>query len=537
MINDFDAYIEWLEPTNDISSFDTYIQKYIDCYANEFCDMVTNNTIDPRVSNFHPIEEINFTSENYFVSKYKGDNRAWRLHKLITILRDNPMRYEELLKYIYYKNREFVSTSYTYEADPHIYGRSIMDNKHHCDNAEERYVNFNEPHTFIKVYNSSCNHRYCVLYINGVRKTITYNMTFGSDMYIYFPCSYIENHENIHIDIGFDNETIADQTFKLDFVGGYYSFEDSDSLETNSLADLIYYVDGLRKYVDPKDIQYRLRILEHEIRYLGTDEVDTYVLPHTEILLSSENEIVQPIDYDFIILRTDHKIIDLSGIMYHKKIDLDNLEVSITNPSYEERLIHVASASFYTIRTFNITDDMINSTIEFTNFKGKCSKNRFHLFLNGKIVNPDLYDMEFPVIYNGSVLIKNIQFGAGDLVVEYISYDEQVVYDGTLGELKKTEDNILYLDGMLDLPLDVELYKVYIDGYRIHNNQIKTLGQNNMIIINDEIHEFTDDSEVLIYTQEMDKDPYQYDTSLHFLSEVSKDDSTFRKYLLDTYNK
>lgn len=536
MISDTDAYIEWLESVNDITSFDTYLQNYIDCYEDEYTAMITNGTADQRILDYKPIDEINFTSENYFMSEYYGDNRAWRLDKLITILKDNPMRYKELLETVYSKNREFITASYTYDEDQHIYERSIMDNRTHCNNAIEVLKLFDEPHTYIKVYNSSCKHRNCILYINGERKQITYNMTFGSDMYIYFPVSYIENHEDIQIDINLEDSAIVDQTFNLDFVGGHYSFDNADELNKDALADLVYYVDGTRLFIDPKDISYRLRLELHEVKYIGTDSKDEFVSLPSEVLHTNQSEIVKPIDSSFVVLRNKREIIDVPGSIYHKKIDLNDVEVTITNPSYEDVLIHVATVSFSFIKTFSITEDQAGDTLEIPNFKGKRSRSRFHLFHDGKLVNPSMYEMEFDDIYDGTARIINPAFSEGDLIVEYIGYDEVMVYNGRVGDLKKTDGcDIMYLDGILPLPINAEFCKIYIDGYRIHNNQIHTIGQNDMITITDNIHGFTDTSTISIYVQEMDPDPYEYSLSNRFLPKIAEEDERFRNYLLDTF--
>ena len=536
MITDTDACIEWLEPLNDVSAFDSYLQNYIDCYKEDYVDMVQNKTAHQLVLDFSPIQNFNFTSEEYFSSEYHGDSRAWRLSKLIEILKENPMRYEEFVSKFYYNNREFISASYTYESDQHIYERSIMDSREHCDNADERLIIFKEPHTFIKVYNSSCESRYCNLYINGVKKPISYNMTYGSDMYIYFPLSYIKNHENIHIDIGLTNSNIVNQTFQIDFTDGYFALKNTKKFGNISTSNLVYYIDGSRRYIDYSMINYRLRVTMEKIQYVGSSDAEIFIRPASEVFVSSENELYSPNGFDYILLSTEKSNIELSKPMYYKKMNLTDLELSVSNPSYIKRNLHIASTNFYFIRTFNITEDMSNGILEFKEFKGKPIKERFHLYLDGLLVNPDLYSIQFPNIYNGTVKITDINFGIGSLIVEYISYDEIMNYNGKISDLKKTADDILYLDDVLDTPFDVNAYKIYIDGYRIHSNQITTIGQNNIININ-HIREVSEDSIITIYSQQNDSDPYQYEPSLHFLSEVSKDDDVFRQYMVDTFNK
>ena len=79
------------------------------------------------------------------------------------------------------------------------------------------------------------------------------------------------------------------------------------------------------------------------------------------------------------------------------------------------------------------------------------------------------------------------------------------------------------------------IYKIFIDGYRISDNQIRLVGQSNMIMINQTYHTFTDSSEIVIYQQEMDEDLYDFKSDSQFLDKTSIEDDTFRKYLISKY--
>ena len=117
-----------------------------------FVSMILNKTAHKKILDYIPIL-INITSEDYFNSEFKGDNRAWRLDKFIQILKDNPNRYDIFFRKMCEYSKEYNSISYTYDESPEIYNRSIMNNGMHCENAEELIVLFNEPHTYIHVYN------------------------------------------------------------------------------------------------------------------------------------------------------------------------------------------------------------------------------------------------------------------------------------------------------------------------------------------------------------------------------------------------
>ena len=126
-------------------------------------------------------------------------------------------------------------------------------------------------------------------------------------------------------------------------------------------------------------------------------------------------------------------------------------------------------------------------------------------------------------------------FETGDVIIEYISYDECTVFNGKISDLKHGSSDILYLDGILDIPFNSFIYKIYIDGYRVHNNCIQTVGQSNAIMISNTPYAITDDSEITIYQQCMDKDPYEYSSDVNFLSTVMKEDPVFESFMISKY--
>ena len=538
MITDYDIYIEWLEPMNDVSAYDTYIQEYIDCYGDQYSTMIETNTANPLIQDYNPISDFELTSDDYFASEYYGDNRAWRLSKLIQLLKDNPNRYDEFIHRLYYNIKEYVNVTYTYETYPHIYERSIMNNEAHCNDADELNMHFSEPHTFIKVYNSSCEKRPCFLFINGVKKNITYVMPFGSDMYIYFPCRYIENHEVIQLDIGLDDgqfpETIS---FVLSFIGAFYRLEENHKLKSNAISDFIYYDANTKKYIDLNQISYRLRVKTATIQYIGIDLVDSIsMVDDQKKLYDNASLLVEPTNYDYILLSAASTTIDIPSTNSTKKLDLDSLQVTINDPDYvnDNIKVNITTTNFYMLRTFTVTQE--TGSFEITDFKGFPTKDRFKLYVDGRLQNPIVYDITFPTEFGGTVTITNQGLDNGFLEIHYIGYDDMLIYNNTIGSLKRDDSDILYLSDEVDLPFDTEIFRIYVDGYRIATDHIKYISQQNMITINDPNHEFTDDSNIMIFMQRVDADPYEYDTGLQFLNQVSTVDETFRNYLLDKYD-
>ena len=146
-----------------------------------------------------------------------------------------------------------------------------------------------------------------------------------------------------------------------------------------------------------------------------------------------------------------------------------------------------------------------------------------------------MYDITFKGFCKDAIIDFHSGVPTGEVIIQYISYDEIVRYNGLIDGLKKTDDDILYLRDILDVPFDPMIYKIFIDGYRISDNQIRLIGQSNMIMINQTYHTFTDSSEIVIYQQEMDEDLYDFKSDSQFLDKTSIEDDTVRKYLISKY--
>lgn len=529
----YDLYIEWNEPIEDISAFDTYIDDYINCYDEDYVSMHESGTLHPKVESYTPISKIDFTPKDYFNSEFKGDYRAWRMDKIIKLLKDNPKRYEELYNKIYQKIKKVISKSYTYESNPHIYERSLTNNKCHCNNSNERYTKFNEPTTFIKVYNASCSKRGCNLYIDGVLKDITTVMSFGSTLYVYFPAAYLINKEDIHLDIYLDDMEIELYHTWLSMTKDSYDIEHHPFLFKNSISNMIFTEDKSGKYLTSDDLSLELQIAIADIQYIGLDKVDTISMISTETeLYENELKLFVPTDYDAVILKITEILHSIENMDSQKKIDLNNIQISVKNKNLYNKVLGIYTSNFRKVNYFYAND---TDTLILSDYCGKPDKSRFNIFIDGLLLNPDSYTIEFTTYKGFLTIMFNNTIPNGHVMVEYISFDRDIIYTGRYGDLNDTNDDILYLDDILDTPFDNLIYQIYIDGYRIHHNDIKFISQNSMIKINPK-RDIINDSEVVILKQRIDPTPYDYETNLEFLSDVAKDDIIFRKYILDKYN-
>lgn len=540
----YDLYLEWIEPMSDTSAFDSYIQDYMDCYPDTYATMMVSKTLPDDIQNYHPIVDPKFGAYDYFNSEYKGDYRAWRLSNFIQLLQDNPKRYDELFHMLYYGAKKYITRAYNAETEPHIYERSIKDIKDHCNNANDYRIIFDIAQAYIHFYDPLEEEMPVDLYLNGILTTPTHIMKYGTTHYIYFETTKIANKETIQMDMDLINNEVVSGTVSFTGINYTYTSEDLELLglsRKTSLSDIVYYIPSTGAYISNDNFAMEAQISVADIQYIGTDKVDTVSEFADEVTLYDKSkELVVPTDDDYIILRVtrvNHEITDLDST---KEIVLNNVELSLSDKGVQNYLntsIGIATTDFYNKEVLTVKSSDLSSgtyTYTYANFIGKPTKDRFRIFNNGLRVSPSNINITFNG-YNKNAVIKISNVKVGELIIQYIGYDEITLYDSTVRGLKQTSDEIFYLADILDTPFDTLAYKVYIDGYRVSNDQIKTVGQGNMIMIQIDNYSYSNTSNIVIYKQKHDIDLYDFDINSQFLDKIAVTDSTFRKYLINKY--
>lgn len=533
-------YIEWIEPIGDNSEYDSYIQDYIDCYGESYANMVINDTVHPLVKAYKPINDSELTTEDYMKSEYRGDYRAWRLSKFIKLLKDNPHRYDRVFEKIYQKNKKFISRSYTYTNSKHIYERSVMNNLDHCGSADENAMYFHEPHTYIKFYNAQCRSLPCTLFINGVRKPITYIMNYGCTLYVYFPVSYIANKEPIQLDTDLDVDTEPEfRSYYMGHLKEDVDLEEKSFTKKNSLSNLLLFLDDTGEYIGLDKFNIILQTSLAKIAYNGWDNTDWVSAIYTNYeLYENQLKLFVPTDANAIILKVDEVDYEVKNKGSQKKIDLRDIELDLLDESLFDKKIMITNSNQRYTATGTI-DDSYKATkgdiITIPNYKGKPEKSRFHIYFDGVLINPNDYTVSFKGYQKNVVIAFQKGIPTGKFVIDILSYDEDVVYNGTLKTLNKA-NNILHLRNILKAPFNSLVYKVYVDGYRIPNDYLKLLGQGNLMVISSSMgRTISNSSNVIILKQSMDSNPYEYTGDLQFLDTVIVDDTKFSNYVINKY--
>lgn len=541
----YDLFMEWIEPLEDNALYDSYIQDYVECYGDKYASMVMDGTTHPLIQKFSPVNDTEITTENYMKSDLKGDYRAWRLSKFIRLLKDDPHRFDLFFERLYQKIKKYISKSYDFDSHPHIYSRSIMNNLDHCLDSDENVMYFTEPHCYVHFYNASGRKLPCTLFIDGVRKTITYVMNFGSELYVYFPVSYIKNHESIQIDADLDvDPNIETHTLEMNHL---YRNTDLDELpfeKFNSLANLIYYMDETGDYISYDAFEITIQTSLVKLYYNEWDNTDWIVAYYTDYdLIDNKMRYVVPTDGVSIVVRVEEMnyVVSSEGNISQKVIDLNDIDLKLVNEKYFDHRIGISTSNQrYTVVKSITTEYKRENNNSYTmhNFKGKPKKERFHIYFDGILVNPSKYSITFAGYNKDATILFTDELPICKMNIDVLSYDEDIVYNGKMGTLDETSDGVLYLDKLLKSSFNPLIYKVYIDGYRVPCQYLKEVEQSNIIYILNKLgHKFTDDSNLLIIKQTTDSPVYEYANGGQFLTTVIKDDKTFRNYVINKYKK
>lgn len=518
-------FIELLEPTNDVCNFYSYIHSYYECYGNQYVSMLVNETADPKIVSYNPDKLYEFTPDDYMKSMFRGDLRAWILDKIINIMTDVPSFYDRLYHVIYQTIKMTNYISYTFDKDKEIYQKTYRTTADHCDNESEYITTFAEDMTVIHIYNPSCHKRHCSLFINGVYKSIPHVMYYCHDIFIYFPKRYIQNNENIEIIIGAYNYIDENISFDNYIANEIIDFSDYHVFDYHVLEDLYYvFDDGM--IANENALNYLVSLKKLQITFTDNGEVDDleFFSGDNIKLASVFGTLIKPTDYTYFILRSEETfpINDIKGMM--KQFKLDSFQVYIDDQVHSHHALTIRSTDFYETYSVTMAEGSENKII-LSNFRGKHEKSRFHIYCDGLLISPSEYEIEFTPYYNHDVTIHIDK--KGEFLIEYIGYNEIVTYDGPISDVYK--DGILYLDMFDSFPYNHLMSKIYIDGYFIHHNNLHYICQNNMLKV-DGIT-ITDESHLVILTQQMDSDPYQYNPSKLFLSDIAKTDQVYREYI------
>jgi hypothetical protein len=521
-------YIEWYEcnPTGVV--FDNNFKDYIDCYDDTYALQMINKTAPSDILNYSPLSEFKYDYDDYKGSEYYGDIRAYKLSKLIGLLEDNPMRYIEFTKFLYNDIRKKSTFNLNITTSPLIYSRSVLSNANECDNDPSLLHTFVEAQSYIKLYNPETINRSVYIYIDGKRIPVTYSFNIGYVTYVYFAKRYITNQSKIILDVSRISDLDAQKSGNIYFtsINSSIKFPNNTAFNEISDADILYYHELDKEYIDNSIIAY-------------TAEVDPFFITHEnwrdiypvmkEYLLTSNSEYFRPTDANLFVLKNTTVPIDGPARKFYKKISASRISIKPLQSVGVLKHIVATNCNIY-ISTY-IDSIGSTTTILLDNFKGRSDQLRFRLFIDGVLLSPDQYTITLPETYDGTVTFNLLSYTwaeQDDLLIEYLPYDEDIIYDGDVTDTM-FNNGAIFLDSVTQRPIDIRLCRVYLSGIRVPDSDIIPLGVNDGYKINGYVR----GQRLTIYQQSMDPDSYAYTVSKTKMpiNNVAKADSTFALYL------
>lgn len=530
-----DLYIEWIEPMQDCMVFHSYIQDYID-YEPEYCEMVTNDELPIEFKkNFNPIKPVHLGAMDYYKSDFYGDYRGWQLDCLSQILHHNPKWYDDIYHTIYYSIREYFTRCYNVEKETEIYDRSILNNYDHCEGDKENRITFDIPHTYLHVHDHQETLQPMNLFIGGKLFNYTYEMKRGASTYIYFDKRYLAENESIQLDVELTNKRIENARIVFNATGSPVDLESLEFKDTHSLTNLLLY-DNNGNYIDLENFSFTTQVKNSDIAYDGDKNIDSTLYESIDFY-TADDEAFIPIDAEGLLLKEEEMEYEIEEPNSPKNVDLDNIIIKPNDPSYFGRNINVGTTDFFQKKSF-ILDSKVEETelsydFIYRKFKGKPTNDRFKVYADGLLISTSMYTIEFTGYEKDAIFHFDKSLYGKKIDIHYVAYNDELVFDDEIGYFLKVEGaNILFLRDILTTPYDKYVYKIYIDGYRISDDQIFLLNQSNMIYIN---RNYTKDSNIMIFKQKMDKEIYGYEKNTQFLDETAQKDPNFLQYLFDKY--
>lgn len=548
-----DLYIEWVEPREDCMIFHSYIQDYIDYDPNYSEKMVNDALPEEFTKNFDPVKPIPLGAFDYYHSDYYDDYRGWKLDVLSKILHNNPKKYDLLYHEIYANIRNYLTQCYNYENQQDIYNRSIDNNYIHCINDSQNRMMFTKPHTYMHIFDYQDESKPMNVFIGGKLITITFVLRRGDTAYVYIDREYIKDHDSIQLDLELVNKDIESFKFPFNSIGDAVKLESLGFKEKHSLSDIILY-DKDGNYLSKDDFSFQGKVDSFDFIF-NDDDDDVYSTYSEDVyFITRENQLFVPKGSDSFIVRRREFKFDIESTDSTKGTDLDDVIIIPNNPEYYGKEIGIATTDFTRRKTIIFTDNLSglqyikqletdsyeiiqpdNSSIHdviFESFKGKPSSDRFKVYIDGKIISPKNYEVEFEGYDKNAIFHFHENLMNKKIDIHYFGYDDELIYDGGISTLLKTNSSVLFLRDILETPYDNYVYRIYIEGYRISDDKVRALGQSNMLYVDTFLSSMDN---IMIYRQKMDEEIYGYTKDTQFLDETAKNDPDFLNYLIDKY--
>lgn len=496
--NDKKYIIEWYNITSDNTGiiFDNNVKDYIKYIGSDYAEKYLNHELPQSLIAYKPMTNFVYDYDDYY--SYNTTNiRGYKLSKMQDLLMENSLRYNSFFKKFTNRNRRYIHMSTNGILTPEIMSRTVTEliTNYLYDNSNESTIyysedithTFDEPQTYVLFSNSTNIPRGAQVFLDGYRVLPTLIHTNHFETRVYLPKSIIDENTNIVIDLFFAH-TDYDKG-KIEDIMTIYSENTPHSLPNPELfgklsgSDFMFYHELSRKDIYD-EIEMGLRV--NEYTFIRGDYKEKFVvnIDDKSYLVTILEEYYRTSEWEKVLLSKNDKVIMSNTKEFYKKIDVKNLIVSGYDPNVINTEIGVTNTNNYRIKYAENTTQGQIFTI--TNFRDERNPDRFRVFYGGKLLQASAYAITFDEWYGETVQIQLSSLPPTNdtsLIIEYIPFREETIFEGILPVNRYKNGGLIDLSHYTNKSLDLESTRIYLDGLRVSNLNIRQFNTNDMIYI------------------------------------------------------
>ena len=532
------VYVEWMEASETQCRFDNIMKELIDCYGSEFYTKLLDNEFSPSVQNYSPAELTQYDFKEFLESDNYPDIRDFRLKCLIESLQENPYRYRNLMKRLSSINKQSIRHVYKEDENPEVFSRSVMDTSGEIYDADYAF-HFSEPMMYFKVHLSKEMVPSAIVFVNGYRVNTEYIHSVGKDSFIYIKRSDLDSTKKNTIEI----EVFCIDTkvsHKVEKTMRFFSTGISTLIEGRSAFDekmdigQFSFIDKATNYhLKPDEISFRYSMDEIKLRPMSGEPIEFYFKHNDrEFFKTSGDEFFVDENLTALTVREESVMEDIPTNS-HKLLNTADIFLSLNTSFRVNDDIIVTNNNHY--QKFYLKDGMKQTALTIPKFRGKLSPDRFRVYYGGKLLNSEDYNLQLPMKYNEDVKVSiyniSAQHRRREIIVEYLPVDEDLIHDG-IPEASIYHDGLFWFDN-LDFPLLPEMMRVYVNGMKVSEEDIISVGGMNIFSITN----YKLGDSLKIFIPAIDEFRYSLQSSQMILNDEMMINDKFRNFMISKSKK
>lgn len=491
------------------------------------------------IDEYQPLFHFTYDYDDYINHPFYLDIRGYDISKLLRIHICNPRYFN---RYIFNQYQNVKLQDNEAISNPQlalVRLRRERDTRFFNDD-ESTIMKFDRDMRYI-IYTSNDNKDHFVeLFVDGKREYSMYQEVMTHQLYAFYDVPEVEETEIVVTVCKW--KRLNKHEIEFSFPGKYENigFPDSKEMWEITIGDLMYVDKYTETIIDPSEIEYELGVNEDEINSPFIDNRKEPVNINVEYFLTHDVEYYSTVSGQKIALSDNYELIpppsieDKDGENYtdpdyvdsKKVIDSSHLEISTTEEKNVNKELIVTNTNNGNTGIIQDLSRSENKVVGFTHFSEDPRPERFRAYHNGRLLKRSEYRYEPPEKYQDDVLFYFDNFDSGMIILDYIPYREELVWDDDIpndsrckfynGNGYYQSKNFLLIDTSryVDYPVDAEMVKVWIDGYRVNPNRIyptPALGYILVEVDNLELDEETITSHRLtLYFDKIDNDCFSY---------------------------